>query len=925
MRRFPGAKWWKFDFHAHTPASQDYGSGVDQAALQATTPEEWLLAYMRAEIDCVAVTDHNSGAWIDRLKETLARMEREGAAGFRPLYLFPGVEITANGGVHILAIFDATVGTAEINRLLGAVHARAADGTSDIACDDAPIKVVAEIAAVGGIPILAHVDEPKGLFVEVTGNTLPPILESPDIIAMEQRTPTSPKPQAYIDKKVQWAEVLGSDSHHPTGGAGGDRFPGSHYTWVKMGEPSLEGLRLALLDNAPLSLRRSDEYADNPNRHTDLFIEELHVDEARYCGRGNALVARFNPWLNAIIGGRGSGKSSLVEFMRIALQREDELPESLTKSFCEFKQVAAARDAKGTLTADTKLRLQFRKDGVRYAIQWSQDGTLPAIIQENVDGIWQEAPGEVRQRFPVRIFSQKQVYALSEEGEALLRILDETAEVNKSEWDDEWMLEQGRYLTLRARARELQLRLGEEGKIRGELDDVLNKLSIFEGAEHARLLTEYQLRQRQNRAIALSIQKLGATEEHLRNAVGLLTLPEVEPGLFDGGDSRDASILACIDVATERLHQVAEETLALANRASLIKEEFNASLIASEWAERTRAIQAAYEALVSSLQSQGVAGLDQYATLVNQRQGLEGRLNEMAQLRETIRTVEQEATECRERLMTLRRELSARREQFLTDALGGNLHVRIRVSPFGRSPAATEHQFRVLIDRTDGKFASDILTEDHQGGLIASLYQGLPGDINAATEMIIQRLAAMKTQLVICAGGRDVASIGGWFAKHLRQVQPETLDRLLCWFPEDSLSVEYSPRGNGRDFTPLHQGSPGQKAAAILAFLLAHGNEPIILDQPEDDLDNHLIYDLIVTQVRENKIRRQVIVITHNPNIVVNGDAEAVFALDQNRGQCRIVEQGCLQSIAVRDQICRIMEGGHEAFKRRYRRIVGSR
>jgi predicted ATPase len=107
----------------------------------------------------------------------------------------------------------------------------------------------------------------------------------------------------------------------------------------------------------------------------------------------------------------------------------------------------------------------------------------------------------------------------------------------------------------------------------------------------------------------------------------------------------------------------------------------------------------------------------------------------------------------------------------------------------------------------------------------------------------------------------------------------------------------------------------------MLAFLLAYGDEPLVLDQPEDDLDNHLIYELVVRQIRDNKLRRQLIIVTHNPNIVVNGDAELVHALDFARGQCRVVHSGCLQEREVREEVCRVMEGGREAFERRYLRI----
>lgn len=96
---YPGARWWKFDFHTHTPASYDFRN-------KQLIEEDWLQYFMENEIDCVAVTDHNSGEWIDRLKSKLDDMKTEAPDWYRPLYLFPGVEISAHGGVHFLAIFD---------------------------------------------------------------------------------------------------------------------------------------------------------------------------------------------------------------------------------------------------------------------------------------------------------------------------------------------------------------------------------------------------------------------------------------------------------------------------------------------------------------------------------------------------------------------------------------------------------------------------------------------------------------------------------------------------------------------------------------------------------------------------------------------------------------------------------------------------
>lgn len=153
---YPGSGWWKFDFHTHTPASSDFGKGSNQAALRQMSPRDWLLGYMRAGIDCVAVTDHNSSEWIDRLKQALVDLESENHAEFRKLYLFPGVEITANSGVHVLAIFDPSCTGTDVAKLLGAVGYNGVAGECSVAAICSPIQVVEATANAKAIPILAH-------------------------------------------------------------------------------------------------------------------------------------------------------------------------------------------------------------------------------------------------------------------------------------------------------------------------------------------------------------------------------------------------------------------------------------------------------------------------------------------------------------------------------------------------------------------------------------------------------------------------------------------------------------------------------------------------------------------------------------------------------------------------------------------------
>jgi predicted ATPase len=218
-----------------------------------------------------------------------------------------------------------------------------------------------------------------------------------------------------------------------------------------------------------------------------------------------------------------------------------------------------------------------------------------------------------------------------------------------------------------------------------------------------------------------------------------------------------------------------------------------------------------------------------------------------------------------------------------------------------------------LLQREEGGFEKDI------GALLEELY---PNGANAGA--VEDRLASIKKKIRDIADGTYKGALADRrFGAHVAKLPPEAVDRIDAWFPEDSLQVNYSTTADGSGFRSIQEGSPGQKTAALLAFLFSYGEEPIILDQPEDDLDNHLIYDLIVGQLRRIKQRRQVIVVTHNANIVVNGDAELVVALAARGGETQKECFGCLQERPVRDTICTVMEGGREAFEQRWKRLGG--
>jgi ABC-type multidrug transport system ATPase subunit len=117
----------------------------------------------------------------------------------------------------------------------------------------------------------------------------------------------------------------------------------------------------------------------------------------------------------------------------------------------------------------------------------------------------------------------------------------------------------------------------------------------------------------------------------------------------------------------------------------------------------------------------------------------------------------------------------------------------------------------------------------------------------------------------------------------------------------------------------LENYSIGQKSTALIAFVLAHQDKKLfIIDQPEDDLDNHTVAKEIIGRIRQLKPSTQFIFATHNPNILVLGDSEQVVICQYHDDENRIeFRRGSIDSPNIQQTAINIMEGGQEAFDRR--------
>ena len=135
---------------------------------------------------------------------------------------------------------------------------------------------------------------------------------------------------------------------------------------------------------------------------------------------------------------------------------------------------------------------------------------------------------------------------------------------------------------------------------------------------------------------------------------------------------------------------------------------------------------------------------------------------------------------------------------------------------------------------------------------------------------------------------------------------------------KDKVEIELNiAHDDEENYKPLNDLSTGQKCTAILNLLLSGRDDPLIIDQPEDHLDNAFIADRIVHDLRNLKTKRQFIFATHNANIPVFGDAELIAVLYSDKDGGKVIEIGAIDKLEVRERAAEILEGGKAAFEMR--------
>lgn len=432
---------------------------------------------------------------------------------------------------------------------------------------------------------------------------------------------------------------------------------------------------------------------------------------------------------------------------------------------------------------------------------------------------------------------------------------------------------------------EQKLKIAEEGKLK-EVASAQARV----GAEKAFATALGNVAQDYQRTVTLAT--LRKDYNTLRKAVGEFTSNKIVVDAFQNAQD-------ILDSANQWLDEEAKRISTQLNAAAAKLREALKPIPGqhARWDERIKE-------KLAELRAQGLSGnLVQLTQLVEERKQLAA---DVAKLTDQQPALEQARTSRKDLLNVLtavRREIADRR--------------RAQLQTINRSFKQTIRDYAVVVYYEP----SGILAAF--SGLVDEVMHGswMP---EAEIKSVCEATTPLElAQLVANGDVAAVAVLGAvgmkWGAEIVRRFKPlEHLHRLEVCHKPPSPFIKVLTKTKSAKQIPVSQLSDGQKHTIFLTMaMLAESNDPLIIDQPEDDLDNAFIFSSVVKTLRQIKERRQVILVTHNANIAVLGDSELLFAMRRSGEAGTAFERGSIDKPTTKVAVQDVLEGGAEAFLRR--------
>lgn len=914
MVEYVGARWLKCDFHLHTPASKCFND-------KTVTPEMWVQACLDQQLDCVAVTDHNTNGWIDSVKA---------AAQGKSLTIFPGVELTCDSSkVHLLIIFDKSKTGQDVYDFLICCGIKHEEFASPEACCKMSCLDVIDIAKeAGALVIPAHIDEFNGLGL-LSKKSIKDFFLHEEIMAAQIVNPEFRNPALLINDEyakkynekygraegvigidqikghhvcvqeaVQKGIVLVSFSDNPDSedpSKHGLSGIGKRYTWLKMDKnPTLEGIRQALM----ISERVKNCYDSTfiPYKEPSLWIKAIEVTGTTLTKANDLFRVDFNPQLNAIIGGRGSGKSSVFRFLRGAFKKINDikgLPEIWEEQEKFFQK---PDDERGVLKDETEIHVEFVRDGILHRVDYSFKNGIKIFRHENNDWIAVPDKGYI-EFFAFEQFTQKQIFAVARNTNALRELIDSGSdEIAQLKRDKEQLIQQ--YVQLYKQLKTAQRYQPRIDVLDTEIKDLKQKIDNLKSSNITAIAQKQALFTMLHDKIEKYYGQIQRNLSQLMDSSHNNVFPAFDDEGFDDIYKDEINnLLVPLQIASSEMATQINQS------AEILFDQINATYVklqGTQFEKDRVAHNDTYEAKKSELQAKGIEDIDNYQAYTERLKLKEEERKGLMDITAQIPHWGEKLAEIKDSLFNRHEEISQRRQQIVDALSTSKVKIDIKRKSDGKK---FESLFRGIVQKGKGY--------DYNFAIIKAVcFPQKPVPFEIAYQTILNDIHEIRK-------GKDSSlEFDGWFVKMVRELDDEQMAKIETLIPDDQIDVLYKPNGSG-NFRSIVSASAGQKTTAVLTYILSQGSVPLLLDQPEDDLDNRLVCDLVVEKIKQIKENRQVIVITHNANIPVIGDAEYIVSMDSSSRYLKIHTKGMLESTDVKKEICAIMEGGEEAFKLR--------
>jgi len=862
-----GATWLRADFHLHTKADNAFDYKGD--------PNFFVTNYIKQlkneEIRVAVITNHNKFD-LAEFKELRKNAERE------EIYLLPGVEFSVKDGakgLHILIVFsDEWIYNPEktnhIQKFLDAAFI-GIPNFENPPYVNSRFDLNESYSTLNSFEkdfffVLAHIDDPNGLFEELKGRNLEDFCKSEAFdkkVLAVQKTRNKNNKQQLLKlvgrKKISLVEGTDSAEKGIEGIGKGNEVNGvTQKTFIKIGAFNFDALKFVLLD------------PDNRVSPTMPKIDKAYLKSITFTtGKWKGKKISFNAAMNNLIGIRGSGKSTILETVRYAL----DIPIGIYAHEPEYKE----KLVQNFLGSGGKMEIELINKHGRIFIAEKIYGESTSIYQN----------GDLQHNLKVNAIISKPLYYGQKD---LSDIGGETSTedlINKLMGDKlkpirQQVEEQNTHVkNLISELAKINKQLATEEDIKARKAAIENDMKIFKELEiDKKLNRQIEFNKDSNR-----FDNILEFEDSVIEALG--TLYNDYRDLFAGHtgyESKENTDL--FNQAYDTFGKFQKSFQQIAEILKTLQEEKkNLQQLKTVFLQKYEQLKDEFSEIKRTINLPNIEA-DTYVKLSKDLDFQNAKLAEIKKLtdkRVVLRTnLIQATTKLRslwhEEFTTIQNEVDKLNKDQTT----------IRIVP----------EFKQNKDKFKDYLKATVKGSGLRGDLIDSIADTYPDLIEVYNDFG----TAGSNIKTILSGGNNLANFKAKFSEHINDY--------LTYRVPDIFTVYYKNR-------PLGEHSLGQRASALIIFILTlKENDLIIIDQPEDDLDNQTIYTDVISELKKLKNQTQFIFATHNPNIPVLGDCEQLISCTFNNN---IIETtvGSIDDEDIQEKIVDIMEGGEEAFKQR--------